>query len=37
MRRWSLARFDEREAGLWLLVLTRFLDANRFSPRLKAL
>jgi hypothetical protein len=30
-------RFDEVETGLWILDLTRFLDANRFPIRLKTL
>ena len=29
-------RFDGIEAGLWILDLTRFLDANRFPPRIKS-
>jgi hypothetical protein len=35
--RQSLFRFDGIEAGLWILDLTRFLDANRFPLRLKTL
>jgi hypothetical protein len=31
---WSHFRFDGIEAGLWILDLTRFLDANRFPPRI---
>ena len=34
---WSLFRFDGIEAGLQILDLTRFLDANRFPLRLKTL
>jgi hypothetical protein len=34
---WSLFRFDGIEAGLWILDLTRFLDANRCPLRLKTL
>jgi hypothetical protein len=30
-------RFDRIETGLWIFVLTRFLDANRFPLRLKTL
>jgi hypothetical protein len=29
LRHWSLFRFDGIETGLWILDLTRFLDANR--------
>ena len=32
----SLFRFDRIEAGLWILDLTRFLDANRPPLRLNA-
>src|SRR5215216_506032 len=34
---WSLFRFDGIETGLQILVLTRFLDANRFPLRSKTL
>jgi hypothetical protein len=33
----SLFRFDRIETGLWILDLTRFLDANRSPLRLKTL
>jgi hypothetical protein len=32
----SLFRFDRIETGLWILDLTRFLDVNRFPPRIKS-
>jgi hypothetical protein len=32
----SLFRFDKIETGLWILDLTRFLDANRSPPRIKS-
>src|ERR1700724_2973827 len=35
-RYWTPFRFDGIEAGLQILDLTRFLDANRFIPRIKS-
>jgi hypothetical protein len=35
--RQSFSRFDGIETGLWIPVLTRFLDANRCPLRLKTL